>query len=174
MGFAYVQTHQIYTFSMCSSLYISYTSINSVFIYIKHLCGSNLKLENYLRGLASISVFPPQFPSFPSNHFFKKYISLKSIKTCKKNPQHISALVGMAQWLEHWPTHRKVVGLFPVRCTYLGCMQVCSPALVGVGVGGNQSICLSHPCLHLSISVSPSPQPSLPLSLKINGKKIPG
>ena len=72
-------------------------------------------------------------------------------------------LVWLAQWIEHWPPNRKFTGSLPSQDTCLGC-----------GPGSQFGVCdrqptdvsLIHECF------SPSPFLSLPLSLKINLKKI--
>ena len=39
----------------------------------------------------------------------------------KKDLKTNLALAGWLSWLEHHPTHQKVVGLIPSQGTYLGC-----------------------------------------------------
>ena len=36
----------------------------------------------------------------------------------------ISALAGVAQWIEHWPVSQKVTGSIPCQGTCLGCRPV--------------------------------------------------
>ena len=65
-----------------------------------------------------------------------------------------TALVGVPQWIECWPTNQKVTGSIPSQGTCLGC-----------GTGSQQGACERQ--VHIGI-FSPSHSPSLTLSLKIN------
>lgn len=55
-----------------------------------------------------------------------------------------SALAGMVQWLEHWPCTEGSWFPFPVKDMYL----------VGVHVGDNHYMCLSHTSFFLSLLLS--------------------
>ena len=48
------------------------------------------------------------------------FLKNKKIEVVLKNT-HISALVGVAQWIEHWPVNQRVSGLVPSQGTGLGC-----------------------------------------------------
>ena len=39
------------------------------------------------------------------------------------NDVKVTALAGMAQWIEHWPTNQRVAGWIPSQGTHLGCGQ---------------------------------------------------
>lgn len=73
-------------------------------------------------------------------------------------------MASVAQWVEHQPKHQSILGLIPGQ-GYIPELQVRSLAQVG----GNQSMCLFHIDVFLSLPLAPS----LPLSLKIDGKKYP-
>lgn len=73
---------------------------------------------------------------------------------------YIVALAGVAQWLEHQPTHRRVLGSIPSQVLVPG-LQVCSLPQGWVAWGRQQ------------INVFLSPSLPLTLSLKGNGKKYP-
>ena len=69
-------------------------------------------------------------------------------------------LVGMAQWIEHWPAKLMVTGSIPSQDTCLGCGP--GPQLRACERQPTDVISDIHQCF------SPSLSPSLPLSLKIN------
>lgn len=79
-----------------------------------------------------------------------------------------SALVGGAQWSEHWPAHWRVTGLIPRSraCMYLGCRF--NPSLVSASAQGNQLMCLSPVNVSLSSSL-----PSFHSLYKSTEKKNP-
>ena len=55
-------------------------------------------------------------------------------------------------WLEHSPIHQEVGGLISGQGTYICCRF----PLVGIRMGGNQSMFLSHQCFSLFLSLLPS------------------
>ena len=50
-----------------------------------------------------------------------KYINLRAGLMCFSLNVFSGALVGMAQWIEHWPVNQKVASSLPSQGTFLGC-----------------------------------------------------
>ena len=82
------------------------------------------------------------------------------------NQTHSLALVGVAQWIVHWPANKKVAGSIPSQGMCLGCGQVPS-----WGHGrDNQPMFLSHTDISFSI---PSPHSKNKFKKNFKGSAIP-
>ena len=83
----------------------------------------------------------PLFIGGPKGLTNRKFQSLETL---------LSALAGVAQWIECWPVNKRVAGLIPGQGTYLGCRP--SPQL-----GEHKR----HPYVYVSLPLCLSPVSSL-------------